>query len=93
MGFIDDWESRVSAIWLTGLVRIAQSGGRIRKSHACSIALLVDRNVQRIKGGLNDTDWPIKANQGWKLVVPPDWSNAESVWAECSVITMEKPVK
>jgi hypothetical protein len=76
-----------------GWSELLNPAGEYAKSHACSIALLVDRNVQRIKGGLNDTDWPIKANQGWKLVVPPDWSNAESVWAECSVITMEKPVK
>jgi hypothetical protein len=61
MTFIDDWESRVSSVRLTVLVKIAHSGGRVRKIHARSIPLFVDRNVQRIKGGLNGTDWPFKA--------------------------------
>ncbi len=60
MKFIDDWESRVSSIRLTGLVKNAHSGGNVRKIHVRSIPLFVDRNVQRIKGGLNGTDWLVK---------------------------------
>jgi len=44
MTFIEDWESRVSSVRLTGVVRIAHSGGR----DARSIPLLIDVIYMRI---------------------------------------------
>jgi len=34
----------------------------VRKIHARSVPLFVDRHVQSIEGGLNGTDWPAKTN-------------------------------